>query len=158
MSRALQVNTQSYWKQGETASASLGKVAGKVDKTVDSVKQVGSQAVESVAGTSSKNVKSTSREAAAVDDTIDPEQIAICKAIYGKNCMACHAAGVAGAPKLSDAAVWELRIAQGIDTLYGHAINGFKGGIGYMHPKGGLTTLDDDEVKAAVAYMVSASQ
>jgi len=129
---------QAATEAGDTASASLDKSADKVDETV-------------------ATVESASPDA-AVDDSIDPEQIAMGKTIYGKPCMACHAAGVAGAPKLSDAAVWKPRIAQGMDTLYGHAINGFKGGMGYMPPKGGFATLDDDEVKAAVAYMVSASQ
>jgi len=129
---------QAATEAGDTASASLDKVADKVDETV-------------------ATVESASPEA-AVDDSIAPEQIAMGKTIYGKHCMACHAAGVAGAPKLSDAAVWEPRIAQGMDTLYGHAIKGFKGSMGYMPPKGGFATLDDDEVKAAVAYMVSTSQ
>ena len=143
---------------GETASESLDSVTDKVDETVDSLKRVGSQAVESVADTVSKKSESKSRETAEVDDIIDPEQIAMGKTIYQKNCMACHAAGVAGAPKLSDAAVWEPRIAQGMETLNDHAINGFKGSMGYMPPKGGFAALDDDKVKAAVAYMVSASQ
>jgi len=128
---------QAATEAGETAAANLGKVADKVDETV-------------------ATVESASLEA-AVGDSIDPEQIAMGKTIYGKHCMACHAAGVAGAPKLSDAAVWEPRIAQGMDTLYGHAINGFKGSMGFMPAKGGFATLNDDEVKAAVAYMVSVS-
>ena len=69
--------------------------------------------------------------------------------------MACHGAGVAGAPKLGDKADWGPRIAQGNDTLYQHAIQGFQGKKGVMPPKGGNTALPDDQVKAAVDYMVS---
>ncbi len=76
------------------------------------------------------------------------------KALYEKNCTVCHAAGFAGAPKLGDKAVWKERIAQGMDTLNLHAIKGYTGKKGMMPPKGGAMTLSDDQVKAAVQYMV----
>lgn len=78
--------------------------------------------------------------------------------VYSNACAACHAAGVAGAPVLGDAAGWAPRIAQGAETLYDHAINGFQGSAGYMPPKGGRSDLSDDAVRAAVDYMVEASQ
>jgi len=71
--------------------------------------------------------------------------------------MVCHAAGVAGAPKLGDKAAWSARIAQGTSVLYVHAINGFQGKVGVMPPKGGSPASDAD-VKAAVDYMVSAAK
>ena len=80
------------------------------------------------------------------------------KATYDKACMACHAAGVAGAPKLDDKANWAPRIAQGNDTLYTHAIKGFTGKKGMMPPKGGNMSLADADVKAAVDYMVGQSK
>jgi cytochrome c5 len=80
------------------------------------------------------------------------------KATYDKACMACHAAGVAGAPKLADKAAWGPRIAQGNDTLYTHAIKGFTGKKGMMPPKGGNMSLADADVKAAVDYMVGQSK
>jgi len=86
------------------------------------------------------------------------DDVVLGKRVYSGNCMACHAAGVAGAPKIGDPDLWQTRIAQGMDTLNQHAINGFKGTVGYMPPKGGFMSLNDDEVKAAVAYMVSESQ
>jgi cytochrome c5 len=76
------------------------------------------------------------------------------KATFDSVCMACHATGVAGAPKLGDKAAWAPRIKQGKDTLYNHALHG----KGAMPPKGGNASLADDAVKAAVDYMVSASQ
>jgi cytochrome c5 len=79
-------------------------------------------------------------------------------AIYNSSCAACHAQGVAGAPKFGDAAAWKDRIAQGNDTLYEHAIKGFQGKSGYMPPKGGFANLSDDEVKSAVDHMVSNSK
>jgi cytochrome c5 len=80
------------------------------------------------------------------------------KKIYDKACVACHAAGVAGAPKLGDAAAWAPRINQGMDVLYEHAIKGFQGSTGLMPPKGGFTDLSDEEVKTAVSYMVDQAQ
>ncbi|KPK58642.1 MAG: hypothetical protein AMJ59_14375 [Gammaproteobacteria bacterium SG8_31] len=78
--------------------------------------------------------------------------------VYQQACAACHTAGVAGAPKLGDAAAWSDRIAQGNDTLYDHAINGFQGSAGYMPPKGGRTDLSDEAIKVAVDYMVEESK
>jgi cytochrome c5 len=80
------------------------------------------------------------------------------KTIYDTSCMVCHAAGVAGAPKLGDKPNWAPRIAQGNDKLYTHALQGFQGKVGMMPPKGGNIALKDDDVKAAVDYMVSQSK
>ena len=74
---------------------------------------------------------------------------------YKKVCALCHASGVAGAPIPGNKADWEPRVAQGKDTLYKHAIEGFTGSKGMMPPRGGGASLTDDEVKAAVQYMVS---
>ena len=76
------------------------------------------------------------------------------KQAYDKICFACHAQGIAGAPKLGDKAAWEPRIAKGMDTLVNNAINGFQGSTGMMPAKGGMPTLTDEEVRAAVSYMV----
>jgi len=77
------------------------------------------------------------------------------EAAYNKVCFACHGAGIAGAPKIGDAAAWEARVAQGKDTLYKHAIEGFQGQAGMMPPKGGATDLSDDDVKGAVDFMLT---
>ena len=69
----------------------------------------------------------------------------------------CHAAGVAGAPKPGDKADWGPRIAQGKDTLYKHAIEGYTGAKGMMPARGGNTKMSDEDVKAAVDYMVGLS-
>lgn len=82
---------------------------------------------------------------------------ALGKSVFGKTCAMCHAAGVAGAPKPGDKADWGPRIAQGKDTLYKHALEGFTGAKGQMPARGASTTLSDDEVKAAVDYMVGLS-
>ncbi|MDI5935215.1 c-type cytochrome [Halomonas kalidii] len=72
------------------------------------------------------------------------------EAIYNQACMACHMTGAAGAPIKDDEAAWAPRLEQGMETLYDHAINGFQA----MPPKGGQMNLSDEEVKAAVDFML----
>jgi len=78
--------------------------------------------------------------------------------VYEQVCGACHLNGIAGAPKSDDRAAWAPRIAQGKDTLYKHAIEGYTGKQGVMPAKGGQSDLSDDLVKATVDYMVSKAQ
>lgn len=75
--------------------------------------------------------------------------------IYASACAACHAAGIAGAPKSGDKAAWAPRIATGKDTLYTRAISGFQGKAGVMPAKGGHSALTDADVKSAVDYMIA---
>jgi cytochrome c5 len=78
--------------------------------------------------------------------------------VYNQACVACHGAGVAGAPKFGDSGAWAPRIAQGADTLHKHAIAGYQGKNGFMPPKGGRTDLSDQSVMNAVDYMLSKSK
>lgn len=76
--------------------------------------------------------------------------------VYNAACMACHSTGAAGAPKYGDAAGWADRIAKGNEALYNSGINGMPG-TGMM-AKGGCMNCSDEEVNAAVDYMVAGSQ
>jgi len=78
--------------------------------------------------------------------------------VYNSACLACHGAGIGGAPVLGDAEAWASRIAQGMDVLKEHAIKGYQGSAGYMPAKGGRTDLSDEEVANAVEYMVAESE
>lgn len=78
--------------------------------------------------------------------------------VYNEACIVCHGAGVGGAPVYGNAEQWAPRIAQGVDVLYDHSINGYNGSAGYMPAKGGRSDLSDDEVRAAVDYMTAGSQ
>jgi len=71
------------------------------------------------------------------------------KAIYDSTCVACHAAGVAGAPKAGDKAAWAPRLKAGMETLYASALKG----KGAMPIKGGNMALVDADIKAAVDYL-----
>ncbi len=77
---------------------------------------------------------------------------------YKMACFACHGTGAAGAPKFGDKTAWGPRIKKGKETLYKHALHGFKGKSGTMPAKGGRTDLSDADVKAAVDYMVAHGQ
>ena len=78
--------------------------------------------------------------------------------VYARACVACHGAGLVGAPKLGDRAAWMPRIARGRAELVAHAIEGFRGETGVMPPKGGHAYLKDDQVAAAVDFMVNAAR
>src|SRR5260221_10631835 len=78
--------------------------------------------------------------------------------VYQTTCVACHDAGIAGAPKLGDRSQWAKHVAKGLDTLYASALNGVQGTTGAMPPKGGNPALSNAEVKAAVDYMVARSK
>lgn len=73
------------------------------------------------------------------------------KTVYDSTCMACHAAGVANAPKTGDKAAWAPRLKAGVEALYASSLKGKNA----MPPKGGNLSLADADVKAAVDYMVS---
>jgi cytochrome c5 len=74
--------------------------------------------------------------------------------VFQLACAACHAAGIAGAPKAGDPAAWKPRIAQGVPTLYTHALNGIR----MMPARGGNPALSDAQVKAAVDYLVAGAK
>ena len=80
------------------------------------------------------------------------------KQTYDSLCSSCHGTGLPNVPQLGNADHWTDRLAQGIDTVYGHAINGFTGSAGMPMPaRGGNPSLSDDEVKAAVDYIIENS-
>lgn len=70
--------------------------------------------------------------------------------VYQQVCAACHTSGVLNAPKPGDAAAWEPRLANGVESLYANAING----IGAMPAKGGRADMSDEAIKAAVDYLL----
>ena len=70
--------------------------------------------------------------------------------------MACHATGAAGAPMLGDAGAWAPRLDKGMDALYASGVNGVAGTS--MIARGGCSNCSDDEIYAAVDYMVNNSK
>ncbi len=70
--------------------------------------------------------------------------------VVAQVCGACHGTGAAGAPKIGDKAAWGPRIAQGMSVLLASATNGKNA----MPARGGNPAITDDELKAAVEYLV----
>jgi len=125
-----------------------GALLGTGSSVAERIKPVGQVEVAS-AETQKEPVKIA---AAASPPGRDGQQI------YQAACVACHDAGVAGAPKLGDKGQWAKRIAKGLDTLYASAVNGVQGSAGAMPAKGGNPALSNAEVKAAVDYIVARSK
>lgn len=78
---------------------------------------------------------------------------AVGKKLYESVCITCHSIGLAGAPKFGDKASWEPFIKTGLDTMLKNAING----VNAMPPRGG-SQASDEELKAAIQYMVDAAK
>ena len=79
--------------------------------------------------------------------------------VFNRTCSVCHWPGVGGAPRLGDKVAWKDRIDAGTDLLYRHAIMGWKGSSGKRMPaRGGNWNLTDEQVKAAVDYMIHFSR
>lgn len=74
--------------------------------------------------------------------------------IYQQLCGACHQSGAGGAPPPT-ADAWAPRIAQGMETLVRHAIDGYQGPDGVMPARGGNPGLTDEQVQVTVEWMVS---
>jgi len=83
-----------------------------------------------------------------------PASAADGKAVYDKVCTVCHAAGVANAPKFGDKAAWAPRASTGKDALLASVLNG----KGAMPPKAGAGDLQEDDIKAAIDYLLSAAK
>lgn len=71
--------------------------------------------------------------------------------VVEQTCVACHASGKDGAPRIGDSAAWSLHSKNGLSKLTENAISG----IGKMPAHGGQPNLTDLEISRAIAYMVS---
>jgi cytochrome c5 len=80
--------------------------------------------------------------------------LALGEEVYKGTCIACHAQGINGAPILGNQKMWGKRLPQGIPVLVEHASNGY----GLMPAKGGNIALTEEQMTAAVTYMVSRVQ
>ena len=95
----------------------------------------------------------------AAAETPEPVEAAMTgPQVYNEACIACHGAGIGGAPQFGSAEAWGPRVEQGIDTLIQHALHGYQGQTGFMPPKGGRLDLSDEEVANAVRYMAEQVQ
>jgi len=121
------------------AAVSVPAIAESVEERIKPVGSVCMAGDDCAAG---------SVQLAAADGPRSGEQV------YKKACTTCHAAGIAGAPKLGDVAAWAPRVAKGMDVLYKSSISGLNG----MPAKGMCFDCSDDELKASVDYMIENSK
>lgn len=117
---------------------------------------VNSQTIEQIAVETKKAPAAQVKQPEDTSQTIATAPIPMGERIYNNTCSTCHKAGVANAPKVGDQAAWAPRIAKGMDALMQSAINGMPGTS--MLKKGTCFACSDEELKAAVEYMISLSQ
>lgn len=87
--------------------------------------------------------------------TTDNLTIELGAQVWAGTCKVCHGGGLAGAPKITGTKFWSQRLEQGLDVLIDHATNGFQSKSGgYMPARGGNNDLTDEEVEAAVRFMI----
>lgn len=104
---------------------------------------------EAVAAPVSAPVAAVTPNAAAAPDLATGEKV------YKGTCSICHRSGLKGAPRLGSKQDWEARLAQGNEILYDRAINGYRGKKGSMPSRGSNAKLSENEVRAAVDYMIA---
>ncbi len=95
------------------------------------------------------NASSPAAEAQAQVTAPPPPADAVLARLYDQTCRACHASSRTGAPMAGDTAAWAPRMAQGMDVLIDHTINGFNG----MPPLGACMDCSEDEFAALIRYM-----
>lgn len=115
------------------------KAQGLADEKADKSEE------QEAAGDATPAASANGDEFAATD-----EQLEVGKKLYEASCAACHAAGVAGAPLFGSAEQWQPYIETGLDEMLKVAIEG----KGAMPPRG-ASTASDEELEAAILYMVS---
>lgn len=100
----------------------------------------------------------TQAEGPLVAEAAQPEPVETAMTgpqVFNAACIVCHGTGIGGAPTLTDSDNWSPRIAQGLETLRTHAIDGYSGSAGFMPAKGARPDLSDQEVYDSIDYMLS---
>lgn len=127
---------------GVTVLLTMSAIAGPREEIESRIKPIGQV---QVSGDESSKISLPEDAEASVKPSIMTGED-----VYNKYCVVCHSVGVAGAPKLQDKATWSSRQSKGIDGLLKTAIKG----VNAMPPKGTCMTCSDDELKAAITYML----
>lgn len=111
-------------------------VASDADSIAERIKPTGQVRMASEAGQQTAAASSTGERSG--------------EAVFNSACSACHGSGVLGAPRRGNADDWADRLPKGMDVLIEHSINGFNA----MPPRGACGNCSDEEIIAAVEYMI----
>ena len=160
--KAVETATQAVSDAGKATGDAVKAAGDAASKTVEAAAQTATDAAKTATDTVAKAAESTAQaagDAAAkaaetVAQAAKPAGSVDGEKVYKGLCFGCHDQGMMNAPKLGDKAAWGPRIATGKDALHTSALQG----KGVMPAKGGNPALSDDEVKAAVDFMVSKAQ
>lgn len=125
--------------------SSAAKPAGTLDKESMSLTGMSQQSME-------QGIAARIQKVGSVEIRDANRPLAGGEQVFKAQCAACHATGVAGAPKFGDAAAWAARIQTGFDALVHSALKG----KGAMAPQGG-GDFEDTEIARAVAYLANAA-
>jgi cytochrome c5 len=71
--------------------------------------------------------------------------------VYDRTCIVCHGDGLSGAPRLGNKSEWATRAARGKEALF----ESVKNGKGLMPPRGGNSKFTDEDLRAAIEYMLA---
>lgn len=130
-----------------------GDSAGKPDQTRSS-----DGAVRILSKPAPEKAKLAMPEASIWERPLSDPDLERGRLVWSGTCIQCHSIGLGGAPLIGNKELWSPRIAKGIEILVSHAQQGFYGDVGEMPARGGNEELTDDEVEAAVRFMVSRAQ
>lgn len=129
----------------EQADSEAADVA--TQQTSEAESDAGAEAAAAMAET---DAAVAAAEPAAAEPKMSGEQV------FKKYCFACHMTGAANAPKVGDVAAWEPRIAKGMDALLMSAMQGVPNTA--MMPSGGCNSCSEEELMAAIEFMVNQSR
>jgi len=142
-------------QQHQEAATAVGTAEKNTEELMEKIKEEEQKSIEHAKAQAHKMMDASDEKMAAMHDGSSSEEaLATGQRVYEQTCAACHATGVAGAPKIGDKDAWSAHIHHGLDHMVESAING----KGAMPAKGGNASLSDDEVKAAVGYIVEQSR
>ena len=133
--------------RGGMAKLTDAEIRRAIEYMFNAGKQAGSGAAPAAAAPAAVPVAATAAAAAGTG-------AAAGKKLYETACLACHAAGVAGAPKFGDKAAWAVRAGAGIDALTASVIKG----KGAMPPRGAAAGASDADIRAAVEYLLTSAK
>jgi cytochrome c5 len=142
----------------QVANAAPTSVAPVASVSVNAAASAPSDAPAPAPATAATSDAAPAANAAATTTASADAPNAAGEKVFKSVCFMCHQTGAGGAPTFGNKSDWAPRIAKGKPTLYKHALEGFTGNNGTMPSRGGNPSLKDDDVKAAVDFMVAKAQ